>query len=733
MTDQNNSSQIQNTYDPSHPWYYRLGGAVHKPKAILACAMLEGLQQGDGANHNIYAFQSADDEAIAQWDEKGVIPIVYDLDHKGTHVPLWNSLDAWGARTKNPTAWKNRLLSKARRGPAKLQTHERGMIAHLIKSQSGARGFNQVNPPLPPEWLCVFDSTIRLKQVQEHDRFYPDDEVINPRQLYRIDSDPPPSDRNKEYSQEVKPEAWDAFSLNEQDYEDLSEGHLPAVRSFRSSNPARLPARLNYLVSWIAKVADQRVAVWWAGQQCSLHPDLLRYVKSELTRDKEKVISESILEAWNSIFELSYFYGREDYQEYDLRSRIKSSGWSNYFVREYTKISAPFLKRGDLYSRSIPRDNRKKISKHSLVRVDVDYPKGVYDINVSDEYLPQVVNALRINLERAVDMKQDFSGYLQDICAIEPDDDIGENNTSRGYDLSGYVLYFVSLFRKLHNSDVNQAKREFKRWRRDDLVFTRLRVWACGLEGLIEEIEFTDEILTLSDENFWPFNGERDLLLSLRNMWNGLSEDNRKLIEKRILKGPPKSRKLAKKQHLIRSAHSQLSRLHWLNSQGCELCLDLDAVTAKLSVKAPEWKPEYAEKVAESHDSRAGWVRTDTDWSSLINVPLAKIIENALKKKSRSYPEFTEYAPFAGLCDDKPLRAISALSIELKNGKFHSDFWETYLSRVNSPMEIRRFAVSIFVAFRNRLATINRYYHAFVLNYRTIRCNQKYHPLHLAL
>jgi len=35
MNAQDNNSKIQNTYEPSHPWYYKLGGTVHKPKAIL--------------------------------------------------------------------------------------------------------------------------------------------------------------------------------------------------------------------------------------------------------------------------------------------------------------------------------------------------------------------------------------------------------------------------------------------------------------------------------------------------------------------------------------------------------------------------------------------------------------------------------------------------------------------------------------------------------------------------
>lgn len=657
--------------------------------------LLEGLQQNGSGNYSIYAFQSADDEVVAQWNEKGVTPIVYNLHKDDPHAPLWRTLNAWGLRSKNPIAWKNKLLSKARKGPSKLQAHERGMVAHLIKSRSGARAFSQANPPLPSDWICVFDSKIRLQQVEHKEHLYNTGEIINPYQLFGIDSDPPPSDRNKEFSHENKPETWDAFVLNDADYEDLNEGHLPSVRSFRSSNPAWLPARLNYLAIWISKVADQRIIVWWAGRQISLHPDLLKYVNRELSRND---IPGPIIENWHAIFELSYFYGRKEHQEYELSSRIKTFGWSNFIVREYAKISAPFLKIGSLYRSSIPRDNRKKLNKYSLVRVDVDYPEGIYDINVPNEYLPQVVNALRINLEHAVDMEKDFSVWLEDICAIEPDDIVNGHDTPRGYGLSAYVLHFVSLFRKLVAFDIKQASQEFKRWRRDDHTFTRLRVWACGLKGLIDGAEFTNEILSLSDEDFWPYKGERDLLISLKNKWNDLSKENRDLVEKRILKGPPKPRKVPNAVHLTRSSHKQLNRLHWLNNQGCELCLNLSATSVRLRKMAPEWRQEYAEKAAESHDPHSGWVRTDTNWSSLNNIPLTKIIETAQKKKSRDYQELTEYAPFAGLCDDRPLRAIAALSIELKNGRFYSNFWETYLSRETRKQD--KYRLKLLVAGR---------------------------------
>ncbi|MBU0791973.1 MAG: hypothetical protein KKC55_16115 [Gammaproteobacteria bacterium] len=137
----------------------------------------------------------------------------------------------------------------------------------------------------------------------------------------------------------------------------------------------------------------------------------------------------------------------------------------------------------------------------------------------------------------------------------------------------------------------------------------------------------------------------------------------------------------SKSEYRARSAHQRLSRLHWLHNEGCKLSFDLEALTCQLRKEALDWKPEFARRAADSNDTRSGWVRTDTDWSNLANLPLSKILENARKKKSRDYTEFTEYAPFAGICDDSPLRAISALSIELKQGKFYAEFWETYLSR----------------------------------------------------
>ena len=65
--------------------------------------LLEGLQESNGIQNNIYAFQCADEEAVAQWAEKGVKSIVFESNDRGTYDALWDTLSAWGKRTKNPT------------------------------------------------------------------------------------------------------------------------------------------------------------------------------------------------------------------------------------------------------------------------------------------------------------------------------------------------------------------------------------------------------------------------------------------------------------------------------------------------------------------------------------------------------------------------------------------------------------------------------------------------------
>jgi SIR2-like protein len=653
--------------------------------------LLEGLQQNNVAEQRIYAFQETDDEAIAQWNEKGVNSIEYELDKDNSHNALWLTLEAWAKRTENPDTWKDRILAKAVKGPIKLKPHERGMVAHLVKTNAGAKAFERKKPVLPAEWLCVFDPLIRLQQPKKARYSYSEGEkVTNPHQLYGLDSDPPPSDRNETYNNKTTINAWDAFSLNGADYKEVNNNRyrqeldynpfMPSLRGGVAHQPANLPKRIFSILMWIVNVSDQPITVWWAGRQNGLHPQLIQQVESEIYRNKGKNISETMLKEWNSIFELSHFYHREEYPEFRLQDRIKVSGWNNSIVREYSRVSAPFLKNGNSNRHYIPRGNIRKETQYSLVDIDTGYPEHLHDIEIPDEYLSMIVDVLRKNLELAIELEQSLIGWYDDIPSFSLKQGDQTDRVMSGT-LHAYMVNFSKLFLKLHEYDLGQAKSEFRKWRSDGRLFTRLRIWACSLNGLVSTETFVQEILSLDSEHFWIYRGEKDLLFSLRNNWNNLSNEQKEQLEKKILEKPPRYYKETNKEYKTRAANNQLDRFYWLEKQGCGFTSSLNKITTNLKKKSPGWKPEYAEKIAEENRSRNGLVRTVTNCENLKTLPISKIIEEASKKGKRDFSDLVEYAPFLGLCDDMPLRAISALTQDLKKGNFSLGFWKSFLQR----------------------------------------------------
>lgn len=267
---------------------------------------------------------------------------------------------------------------------------------------------------------------------------------------------------------------------------------------------------------------------------------------------------------------------------------------------------------------------------------------------------------------------------MTDFAEIEPNKNRAGKNYSRDHGLSGFVLGYADLFRRLVTFDPAAAKKEFQSWPQGDPIFDRLRIWASAYESVTTPEDFASLMLTVSDEAFWPFRGERDLLLALARRWNHLSASSKAAIEARIMKGPNRHPRTSKKDHIERAAHWQLDRLNWLESQGAVLTLDVGKATAKLRAKAPRWKPEYVSRAADDHDGRTGSVHVDTSWSVLASLPPAQIIAYVEKPLERDFGSFTRQEPFAGLSADAPLKAMGALAWATRHGKFPMGLWSQF-------------------------------------------------------
>lgn len=646
--------------------------------------LLEGLQQSSGLKNRAYAFQATpDDEAVAAWDEKGVEAVTFSLDDGG-YDNLWDSLEAWVERSRDAVRWRQKILNKAKKGPRSLTPHERGMVAHIVSTQEGAKAFSSVRPPLPAEWLCVFDPAVRFGEPASISGRFSEGPIVDPHPRYRLDSDPPPrtKDDQSPHAGRIPERAWSAIEASPNDLRSLEHYQVSSIRGRFAQRTPGLPLRVAHLASWIANVASEPACAWWAGQQHALHPEIIRRLTIERARANAGKTKKPVSDAWKTIREYHALQATDRDQTYELRLEAKSTGWHEPLAREYAALFEPYLKLSPVWRRPVPPDGRTKITERDLVQVSVEYFSEIRTVDVPDEYILPLIPKLRNGLRLAADLEARYS-YAPDICSIEPDErgpDEGDDTFHREYGLSGHVLHFVELFKRLIQIDRAQAETEVGSWDESSLVFRRLKVWASGNLDLVSPDVFGALLLKLDDEAFWPFKGDRDLLLGLAKNWANFSDEQRKALGQRILKGPPKHKSEKRDRHVERSAHQSLNRIHWLSEQGCRFRFDLDRQTARLRTKAPRWRPEYALSAARAHDGGGGWVRTETSFDDLLNLAPEEIIPHVQTIERRPVDRLVEYNPFLGLSTERPDLALQALIAETESrDEFNSSFWNTFL------------------------------------------------------
>ena len=645
--------------------------------------LLEGLRQTRGLTNRAYAFQSIpDDDAVAAWDEKGVEAITFNKD--AGYDSVWRTLEEWAERSKNPQRWRQRILSLAKKGPTVLAPHNRGMVAHIVSSTAGALAFSEVRPPLPAEWLCVFDPQVRYGEPAEEFGRFSDGPVIDPHARYRLDSDLPQRAKDEHSPREgrVPDKAWSALESGPKDLQGLEHYQVAFLRGYYARRVPALPARISHLASWIALVANQPACAWWAGQQAALHPDIL----DRLRNDREEVgrsrIQRAVSGCWRTIREYHALRREDRDPAYELKLRAKGSGWHEQLTREYASHFSPYLNLSVLWRRPVPPTSRSKITERDLVRVDVEYSEGIRTVEVPDDYLIPLIGKLRQALELADDLERRYS-YAADICSIEPDirePDEGEDRFIRSYKLSGHVLHFVGLFRRLAQLYPDEALKELHSWRREGPIFRRLRVWALGNLEIAHASEFAAELLAIDDDAFWPFKGNRDLLLGLSKRWHEFSDEGQMALEKRIVKGPRRAPTETRERHSEHAAFHVLNRLHWLADQGCQFHFDLSQKTAELRLRAPDWQPEFSKRAARAHDGGGGTVRIETTFEEIDGLEPEQVIPHILSMDRHSVGRFVEFDPFLGLSTDKPDQALCALdAFYSAEGEFHGGFWRTFL------------------------------------------------------
>lgn len=637
--------------------------------------LLQGLNSADAFEpEKLFAFdQGEPDKVEAKWRDRGVTPIAYGGG--ADHAALWDSLDAWAVRAESPTAWRAQVIDMARRGPRALRAHERGQVAHVVRSNLGAKEFADAKPAPPGEWLCVFDRSCRTGDVFEP----PGEagEAFDPLATYGLDDDP------SRVTGEARKTGGGADDLLIWRYGDnvLTDQIRLGGRVVRGYED--VPPRLYHLSRWICGQVEDPVVAWWAARQCGLHSRLAEMVTNQI--DDVPGMPKLGRKVWNLILEAQNRgnLGPGDMEWYRTRRKITRQGWTPQTLRDFAKSTEPFalldLPYG-LRRACPPLGPWVDLAIGDFLRPTVKFRTDREEKpTFPEEALPMVFSILNRNLLRAIDLLNEIGNLWFQVPALYPD--VEEDGDDHVYRSDRFILWFLEILERMIIVHPDQVAATATLWPKPEtIVFDKFRLFVWNKPQVFSPSQAATLLLNLDQDAFWHPNNRQELLFLIRDRWEDFSRDERMAIEARLLAGPDKYEHQSDEEYPVERAQDISRKLTWLVQAGCSISDDAAAALAIQKAVNPDWDDNWA-KSAASSTSRgiSGSVVTNPDPGILLTVADADIVATVMAQPGRAWGEFTEDRPFEGLVADHPTRAINALELAAQKDEYPVELWRTLI------------------------------------------------------
>ena len=628
--------------------------------------LLQGLDSAsDRSRGRLFAFDKGDDQDVrAKWGGRGVRAMSY----RGSgHDALWDTLEAWADRAAHPTSWRRSVVALGRSGPRALKPHERGMVAHVVKTEVGAKEFADADPTPPAEWLCVLDASCRYARPKSGfgRSLSPSDpslQPFDPLETYGLDDDPPRPSGTVWYG---SAQCEDLISWRPGDE---SADRQQGLSHRRGRQPAPLPPRLFHLARWLVSCVDDPVLAWWVARQPALHPQLHRMLKT--AAEDSPGLTDGARRGWMVLLDALTNLGSQhrDVDLHHLPKRIREHGWRAGLTREFEALTEPVFEAGrshTLRKPQPPAGDWSTVKWRTVAAIQIRFPsRTVSWPTVPDDSLPSVYAALERNLLRARERAREASEIGWDDPSVSPD---------RG-DRDAYVSLFLDVLDRIVRRNTGRVKQHISLWPDPDPhIFDRLRLRVWSNSSLFSGSDVVDHVLALSGTQFWRDTDRGDLLPLLSGRWDDLPAEGRRLIGQRILDGPPR----ADDRDETRAQATAVARLGWLIQNDCGLPDDLVEQWTALKGAVPGWDDGWIDDAVPTAPGVRD-VETDEDASVLNAVPIRDIVRVALEHSGWTSPEGRR-EPFKGLVKTRPGRAIRALGTAARFGEFPAQLWSTAL------------------------------------------------------
>ncbi len=656
--------------------------------------LLQGLNHdGQYDRSRLYAFDRGLPEEIeARWRDRGVTAIAYS-----DHPDLWKSMEAWADRADDLRKWRASIINKAQHDPKNLAPHERGQVAHVLRTVQGARLFSEADPLPHPEWVCVMDANVRLAAPGPGDSAVA--EVFDARVAYGLDDDL--TDNSDDESRQGA--SNDNLLVWRHGDDSPHEFHRLAGRQVEGYEA--IPRRLGYLIKWISKSIDSPVLAWWAIRKNGLHPRLLHEIELQLAR--EGGLHERARHIWNLILE--YFRDPRNRQRcdgwFDLKTRINLEGWTASVLREFQRVAMPRLDITPPHGLSQSRPPCVPWEQICLEHLGHFEVKFLYqckeDVDVPDDFLPQVFGILEDQLIVA-------SGLLGDIdstnveaptCYADREIDGDDYVTPAGE----VFARFVHLFDRMADRWPALANAHATTWPvTDRLFFRKLKLYAFNKVGVFEADYVAEEVLSLDQETFWDIDVARELLFLFVDRWGEFSLECRNRLIDRILTGPNKGSDGLGEECAVSWDEFDAARYaRYIELQGCELAADHSERLAEMIQRIPRWSDRCATSLVDERGHCVVGIVKDEKPDVLVGIPVNEVVSRAKEDLNRDVGSFIEKRPFTGMVRENPRKALSALTIAGKAGDYPEVLWLAMINEIpaNITSRLRR-------VFLNRLARL---------------------------
>ncbi|MBY5529702.1 SIR2 family protein [Rhizobium leguminosarum] len=637
--------------------------------------LLEALKGAPHAVGRMYAFQPGDSFVAASlWENKGVHAMAFDP--ADGYTAMWSTLEAWAQRANDIDGWHDAVLANATRGPAALQPHERGQVAHVLSSVEGVRRTVQLaEGGLPSAWLQVIDARERYRAPEKNSDS--SEGGLDPFDRFGLDNDtppPPPNPNEDEFSyitrpREIPQESWGGFDLQPMDSV-LATGRSEIFYGDWAAQAGPLPTRIELLAVWLARVSHQSDAFAWAVRQRDLHPRAKTLLASALDHDAER-FPEEIARGWRYL--LRSWSDRRvsaDQVALAISAEAKKLGWTDDLVRRLVDTRRPRLEVEPPFRAHAASGNEAVFS------LKIEYPRPHVEMEIPADMLQGAVARIRESLEYAKSLEAEVrqSDWIYLPTTYEED---GQPLDVHGHGMVGLVLEMQRLTTRLAAGDPAAAHAEFLTWSRDDDgIFARLRIWAAGQPTVTTADEAASVLLELSDKAFWGSLHQRDLLMSIRCRWKDLPRPSRLEVERKLISTRFPWENTGRAEQYTDMA--LVERLRWLVANGVQFALDVNAKIAELSSRLGGNLPDIEDAVEDSQP-RVFSVQSDTDASELAEIPIKDILSRADAAEGIDYRTHVHHEPFTGLVEKRPIRALAALSYEVRQGRIHAEGWSRFL------------------------------------------------------